>query len=112
MRTTLSLLFVSVVLCGAVSGAMAAPAATRPDAKSADEAKPDSKPAKVQTTTDANRESVVGAAKAPLRDLNLIRTQVPDVLIQAHSAPLAQVADVRAHEIGVARVRRIVPDGF
>jgi len=78
---------------------MAAPAATKPDAKSADEAKPDSKPAKVQTTTDANRESVVGAAKAPLRDLNLIRTQVPDVLIQALADPYARPKTRKCQEL-------------
>jgi hypothetical protein len=55
------------------------------------EARPDQKPnTKVQTTGEANRESVVGAAKAPLRDLNLIRTQVPDVLILALADPYAR----------------------
>jgi len=42
---------------------------------------------KVQTNAQANRESLKGAAQAPLRDLNVVRTQVPQVLVQALADP-------------------------
>jgi len=42
---------------------------------------------KVQTTGEANRESIAGAAQAPLRDLNLLRTKIPEVLLQAMADP-------------------------
>jgi hypothetical protein len=53
----------------------------------------------VQTTSEANRESVAGAAKAPLRDLNLIRTQVPDVLLQALADPYARPQTRKCQEL-------------
>jgi len=42
---------------------------------------------KVQTTNEANRESVKGAAESPLRDLNVLRTKIPPVLLQAMADP-------------------------
>ena len=48
--------------------------------------RPDGSP-KVQTTNEANRQSVKGAAEAPLRDLNLLRTKIPPVLLQAMADP-------------------------
>lgn len=106
MRTSLSFVLMSVILCSAgVSSALAAPAPA-PEIKTeakpapATEAKPDQKPnTKVQTTTEANRQSVVGAAKAPLRDLNLIRTQVPDVLILALADPYARPKTKKCQEL-------------
>ena len=69
-------------------------------ALAAPEPKPEAKaPDKVQTTTEANRESVAGAAKAPLRDLNVIRTQVPDVLVQALADPYARPATKKCQEL-------------
>lgn len=47
---------------------------------------------KVQTTSDANRENLAGAAEAPLRDLNVMRTKIPDVLAEALSDPYARPA--------------------
>jgi hypothetical protein len=44
-------------------------------------------PDKIQTTEQANRESVEGAAEAPLRDLNVLRTKIPDILLQAMNDP-------------------------
>ena len=38
---------------------------------------------KVETTSEANRESLKGAAESPLRDVNVLRTKVPDVLLFA-----------------------------
>ncbi|MDB5445523.1 MAG: hypothetical protein JWQ97_840 [Phenylobacterium sp.] len=42
---------------------------------------------KIQTTSQANRENLEGPAKAPLRDLNVLRTKIPDVLLQAMADP-------------------------
>ena len=43
--------------------------------------------ARIQTTDEANRQSVEDAAQAPLRDLNVVRTKIPDVLLQATTDP-------------------------
>ena len=42
---------------------------------------------KVQTTAEADREGVKGAAESPLRDLNVLRTKIPEVLLQALADP-------------------------
>ena len=47
---------------------------------------------RVQTTGDANRENLKGAAEAPLRDLNVLRTKIPEVLLQALADPYARPA--------------------
>jgi hypothetical protein len=44
----------------------------------------------VQTTAEANKENVQGAAEAPLRDLNVVRTKIPDVLLDALGDPYAR----------------------
>lgn len=54
---------------------------------------------KVQTTTEANRQSLAGAAKAPLRDLNFIRTQVPQVLVDALGDPYARPNTKKCQEL-------------
>lgn len=43
--------------------------------------------AQVKTSDEVKRESVEGAATAPLRDLNLLRTKIPPVLLQAMADP-------------------------
>jgi hypothetical protein len=45
---------------------------------------------RVQTTGEANRENLQGAAAAPLRDLNVMRTMIPDVLLRAMADPYAR----------------------
>jgi|SRR5579859_510671 len=45
---------------------------------------------KVETTAEANRDGIKGAAKSPLRDLNVLRTKIPGVLLQALADPYAQ----------------------
>ena len=45
---------------------------------------------KIQTTSQANRENLQGAAAAPLRDVNLLRTKIPDVLLKAMADPYAR----------------------
>jgi hypothetical protein len=47
---------------------------------------------KIQTTSEANRENVQGAAAAPLRDLNVLRTKIPDVLLTAMADPYERPA--------------------
>lgn len=44
---------------------------------------------KIETTKQAERDSVVGAAEAPLRDANLLRTKIPPVLLDAVAEPYA-----------------------
>jgi hypothetical protein len=45
---------------------------------------------KIQTSSQANRENLQGAASAPLRDVNVLRTKIPDVLLRAMSDPYAR----------------------
>ncbi len=47
-------------------------------------------PQKIQTTSDANKEGITGAAAAPLRDMNLLRTKIPLVLLEAMADPYAR----------------------
>jgi hypothetical protein len=47
---------------------------------------------KVQTTNEANRESVKGVAESPLRDLNVLRTKIPPVLLEAMADPYQRPA--------------------
>ncbi|HEX5262047.1 MAG TPA: hypothetical protein VFW13_00870 [Phenylobacterium sp.] len=42
---------------------------------------------RVETTSEANRENLKGVAEAPLRDLNVLRTKIPEVLLQAMADP-------------------------
>jgi len=44
-------------------------------------------PERVQTTSQAERESLTGAVGAPLRDFNVLRTKIPPVLLEALSDP-------------------------
>ena len=48
---------------------------------------PDDGSAKVQTTSEADRSGVKGVAESPLRDLNVLRTKIPEVLLQAMADP-------------------------
>src|SRR5262245_33004211 len=44
----------------------------------------------VKTSEQVKSESVEGAATAPLRDLNIAKTQIPDVLLAALADPYAR----------------------
>lgn len=44
----------------------------------------------IQTSSQANRENLQGAASAPLRDVNVLRTKIPDVLLKAMADPYAR----------------------
>ena len=46
-------------------------------------ARPPQEVQKVQTTAEANRDTIQGAAEAPLRDLNVLRTKIPPALLDA-----------------------------
>ena len=47
----------------------------------------------VQTTAQANRAGIEGAVTAPLRDVNVVRTKIPEPLLQALAEPYARPAD-------------------
>jgi hypothetical protein len=44
----------------------------------------------IQTSSQANREDLRGAASSPLRDVNVLRTKIPDVLLRAMADPYAR----------------------
>lgn len=44
----------------------------------------------VQTTRQANKENLQGAVAAPLRDTNVLRTKIPEVLLDAMADPYAR----------------------
>ncbi|HZZ68320.1 MAG TPA: hypothetical protein VFE18_09115 [Phenylobacterium sp.] len=48
---------------------------------------PDNGSPKVQTTAEADRSGVKGVAESPLRDLNVLRTKIPEVLLHAMADP-------------------------
>src|SRR5580692_10333942 len=60
---------------------------------------------KVQTTAEADRDGVTGVAESPLRDLNVLRTKIPAVLLQAMSDPYERPASGKCIDL----VSRIVP---
>lgn len=42
---------------------------------------------KIQTTAEADHSGVKGVAESPLRDMNVLRTKIPDVLLRAMANP-------------------------
>ena len=47
-------------------------------------------PERVETTSQANRESIKGAAESPLRDVNVLRTKIPEPLLFAMADPYSR----------------------
>ena len=47
-------------------------------------------PERVETTSEANRESIKGAAESPLRDVNVLRTKIPEVLLYSMADPYSR----------------------
>jgi hypothetical protein len=45
---------------------------------------------RIQTTSQANEESMKGAVAAPLRDVNVLRTKIPELLLAAAADPYAR----------------------
>ncbi|MGA0604505.1 hypothetical protein ACO2Q0_00770 [Phenylobacterium sp. VNQ135] len=79
MRATTAL---ALILAGLASTAAAQPQPTRPPASEPQE--------RVKTADEIKRESVQGAATAPLRDLNVMRAKIPPVLLEAMADPYAR----------------------
>lgn len=55
----------------------------------------------IQTSSEANRESLQGAASAPLRDVNLLRSKIPDVLLRAMADPYQRPLPATCNRLGV-----------
>jgi hypothetical protein len=68
----------SLALLALLAATAAAPLAQAEDPPRSD---------RIQTTDEANRQGITGAAQAPLRDLNVVRTKIPDVLLDAMADP-------------------------
>lgn len=64
-----------------------------------DPSPPKRAPKPVQTTSEANRDGLGGVAQAPLRDLNVVRVDVPPVLVQALSDPYRRPASTRCADL-------------
>ena len=76
----------SVLVAASCAALFSAPAAQ------ADEPAPSNDAGRVRTSDQANRESIQGAAQAPLRDLNVVRTKIPAVLQEAIADPYKRPA--------------------
>lgn len=87
----------AALLVAGLASAAADPAfsATKPVAKkAAPKAEPPPPPPPlsdpVKTSDDVRRESVEGAVTSPLRDLNVSKTKIPEILLQALTDPYAR----------------------
>lgn len=47
---------------------------------------------RIKSTSEANRDGIAGAVTAPLRDVNLVRTKIPRVLLEAMDDPYQRPA--------------------
>lgn len=101
MRGTLLL----AVFCGAtaVGTAVARPQQERPPLLGAASSPQDtqselSDDGRIKSTNEANRDGITGAMQAPLRDVNIVRTKIPRVLLEAMDDPYRRPAqaDCRA----------------
>ncbi|WP_304164747.1 hypothetical protein [Phenylobacterium aquaticum] len=74
MRSALALapLLIGLSLLSGLAGCTTAPASGSP---------------RIQTSSQANRENLEGAMAAPMRDLNVLRTKIPNVLLDALEDP-------------------------
>jgi hypothetical protein len=61
-------------------------------------------PGRVQTTDQINKGSVTGAVTAPARDLNMLRTKIPQVLLDALEDPYKRPDPATCTEI-IAQIR-------
>ena len=86
-RMILAAAFVAA-LAAAGPGQAQRPAPARPAAKVAEPPPPPVD--QMKTSDQMKRESVEGAATAPLRDLNVMRTKIPDILLQTLADPYAR----------------------
>lgn len=60
--------------------------------------------AKVQTTSEAKRESITGAVASPLRDVNVLRTKIPPILLEAMADPYKRPSPATCARIAAAIV--------
>jgi hypothetical protein len=86
--------YVTALLCCAAALALSA-CVTEPDNGSP----------KVQTTAEADRSGVKGVAESPLRDLNVLRTKIPEVLLRAMADPYERPGPGRCADL----VERLKP---
>jgi len=56
-------------------------------------------PGRIQTTEQINRGSIAGAVSAPARDLNLLRTKIPPVLLEALEDPYERPKPATCREL-------------
>lgn len=56
-------------------------------------------PGRVRTTDQVNKGSLAGAASSPLRDINILRTKIPQVLLDALADPYAKPKPMTCLEI-------------
>ncbi len=56
-------------------------------------------PGRIQTTEQINRGSITGAVSAPARDLNLLRTKIPPVLLRALDDPYERPRPASCQEL-------------
>ncbi|WP_240621454.1 hypothetical protein [Caulobacter zeae] len=81
----------SLLLLAAALPLLAACATTREPAPQAAASPAEvENPDKIQTTSEANKDGLGGAVTAPLRDVNLMRTKIPPVLLEAMQDPYAR----------------------
>jgi len=84
MRGTLLLaVFCGVALAGATSARQQEPPPQTPQP---------SDDGRIKSTSEANREGIGGAVSAPLRDVNIVRTKIPRVLLEAMDDPYERPA--------------------
>jgi hypothetical protein len=56
-------------------------------------------PGRVRTTDQVNKGSLAGAASSPLRDVNILRTKIPQVLLDSLSDPYTRPFPMTCKEI-------------
>ncbi|WP_374471404.1 hypothetical protein [Phenylobacterium sp.] len=54
---------------------------------------------KIQTRSEATRENMTGAVTSPLRDLNVVRSKIPEVLLRAMADPYERPPNTRCQTL-------------
>ncbi|MBU1376037.1 MAG: hypothetical protein KKE02_05750 [Alphaproteobacteria bacterium] len=95
MRSKALSLILALALTAGLAGAATAQTAKSPSKRATAAQLPPPPPPpdpanQMKTSDQLKRESVQGAATAPLRDLNVVRSKIPDVLLQALDDPYAR----------------------
>lgn len=81
---------VLILTTALVASAPEAFSQTRPSQAAPQQPPPTAPNEQVRTSDELKRESVQGAATAPLRDLNVVRTKIPGVLLETLNDPYAR----------------------